>query len=112
MDVAVELSDWEDHVEKDQCEPLFAFDTGPHDEFPNGDWVCRKNREELSSENHSAAGAKCELFCNDGYQVIKDGGMRRCRYHMATDSLQWSGRIRYCRTPAENERILAQERYE
>ena len=39
------------------------------------------------SGNHSAAGAKCELICNPGYQVIKDGVLRRCRYQMSSESL-------------------------
>ena len=78
----------------------------------NGKWHCTKKRKDLPLSEHNIFGSKCELQCQEGYEVISDGRLRRCKYHKPTAKLAWSGRIRHCRLPAENSRILKEERSE
>lgn len=91
------------------CHSLFIDPENPRDEYPNGEWTCYKKREQISLLSHNSGGIKCRLRCDEGFEVIPDGDLRRCRFHQPTDRYRWSGRIRYCRTPAENARILAEE---
>ena len=56
-----------------------------------------------------SAGSRCKLNCFDGLKVINDGRKRRCRWKETKNELEWSGRVRYCRTQMDNARILREE---
>ena len=86
------------------CKPLIVGDI-----VDNGRWSCTHKRNILSISDHNIYGAKCKLVCNDGFEVLADGAIRKCRYKAKTGQLFWSGRIRLCRTSEENQRILTEE---
>ena len=81
-----ETSDYDkDSIENERCPLLYETDSGSNDEFKNGNWLCQvKNR----SIHHNELGTKCELVCDSGFEVIQDGKIRKCRFNLATDTLQ------------------------
>ena len=104
------------NLQSERCEELITnnslYARSEGDLVSNGVWKCQKDNKNLTLENHNVLGAKCYLTCDSGFEVISDGEKRRCRFHGPTDELKWSGRIRHCRTPEENARILAREKLE
>lgn len=48
-------------------------------------------------------------MCDGDLEVINDGRKRRCRWKESEELLEWSGRVRYCRTQLDNARILIEE---
>jgi hypothetical protein len=94
-DEAAEITDWEAPVdyETETCPRLFDHDSGPVDEYPAGTWKCRLGRDQLTVENHNVAGARCQIHCEPGLEVIDDGEKRRCRWKEKNGGLEWSGTV-------------------